>query len=296
MPCILYEPVQNAHDHALQKRVDPVGDVKSSMDSHIKDSGLEKFYGSDNTLLQSVAEKASALRNDPNETLNAPESIDRLTRLALYQVVLYCDDSGSMQGRRWDALCKLVHRITRIATTLIPGENGVELRFINSSETFSNLDVAKIDAAMKQSGPSGMTPLGSRLRSHVLQPLVYDVLEKGETLKRPLLIFTITDGEPSESDNIFRDAIEECTEALVKAGYERTAVLFAISQIGDDENAEKFLQGLSGDASIQDVLCYSPDRLDDKFKEFGSDERKLDEWLLETLTAKITVGQSQAKK
>lgn len=182
---------------------------------------------------------------------------------------------------------ELVVRIARIATRLVPDGFGVDLRFINSSFA-KNCTRDEMEAAVRSVGPSGSTNLGTSLRSKILQPLVYDVLARGEKLKRPLLICTITDGDPNpEHESTFKNAIVECKQKVVDAGYEPVAVRFLVSQIGNDPSAYAFLKGLGEDQEISDVLYCTSSRLDDDLKQFKGNEKRLDEWLLKTLTQPI---------
>ncbi|KAI0918885.1 hypothetical protein AcV5_001949 [Taiwanofungus camphoratus] len=268
----------------------PAEEFKTSLDSYVTDSGLDKFFASDDALLQTIAQKASALRDDPTTLLGKPENIKRLTRLSVYQLVVYCDDSSSMRDHnRYEHQRKLVSRIARIATKVVPDEFGVELRFINAKPEYEgNMPAAKIEAAIAAVRPNGGTQIGTVLRNKILQPLVYDVLASGHQLKRPLLVCAITDGDPSQEEtDTFKKEIVACRRTLAASEYGPTAVMFNISQIGNDKNAKAFLDGLRGDTEIRDVLYCTTDQLDSKFQELKENENKLEEWLLKTLTNPI---------
>jgi hypothetical protein len=45
---------------------------------------------------------------------------------------------------------------------------------------------------------SGLTPLATSLSSKVLQPIVYSLAASGQ-LAKPVLVLTITDGEPTDN-------------------------------------------------------------------------------------------------
>ena len=60
-----------------------------------------------------------------------------------------------------------------------------------------------------------------------------------------------------------------------------------MSQIGNDPSAYAFLKGLGEDQEISDVLYCTSSRLDDDLKQFKGNEKRLDEWLLKTLTQPI---------
>ena len=125
---------------------------------------------------------------------------------------------------RWDAQVQLVKRITRITTRILPEGDGVALRFINqnvdNSDKLSFLEIGNIMEKMSWQR-NGDTPIGTYLKSKILEPLVYSKLQP-QTLARPLLISVITDGMPSqEKDEAFVEAIKECGIKLEQAGYPR---------------------------------------------------------------------------
>ncbi|KAJ3551629.1 hypothetical protein NM688_g4591 [Phlebia brevispora] len=237
----------------------------------IPELNLEAFFAEKSDFVSHIVEQAASLKDDPNTSFgDSRESIDRLIRLSLYQPVIYCDDSGSMKERRYDAQQELVVHIADIATKIVPEDYGVELRFIND-RTLSNLQAVQVEAVMKRVKvrDTNLTNLGQGLRQKILKPLVYDILDKGKRLERPLLVCVITDGHPyPENTNTFKDAIVECRRRLVEAGYIPTAVMFLISQIGSE-------------------LYCTTERLDEELARLKENERKLDEWLLRTLTTPI---------
>ena len=239
--------------------------------------------------------KANALREDPTTDLGKPENIGRLTRLSLYQSVIYCDDSGSMGQfpERYRNQRDLVTRIARIATRIVPDDMaGVDLRFINSPG-LERLDANAIERAVDAVTPRGGTKIGTQLREKILKPLVYDVISKPQPtapipFKRPLLVCTITDGCPyPETRDTLMKAVLECKQKLDAAGYDPTAVMFLISQVGTDDSAAEFLDTLRSEPRIQDVVYVTTENLDKKFEELKTNERGLELWLLRLLTGPI---------
>ena len=271
-----------------------IADMKNNVDVFVKDTGLKNFFQPGDFFVSTVAEKAYKLSQDLNDALNAPKYIRRLTSLTLYQVVIYCDDSSSMSldgpPTRYELQCELVQRIARIATKLAPDGCGVQLCFINGSPA-TKYTSNEIMAAMKGNTLGWGTPLGSSLHSKILQPLVYTQLEQPQgKLERPLLICTITDGCPNSRDNpTFKQAILDCKQRLSAANYDPLSVKYLISQIGEDKSAAHFLRELTNDRQLKDVLhCTTRSAtLSADFKQLRSNERELDRWLLETLTAPI---------
>jgi len=274
-------------------------DFKKNIDNFVKSAGLDRFFAKKPGFLQELAEKASALRDNPDTDLGKPENIKRLTNLSLYQLVIYCDDSTSMSwdsnGRstsnpansRYYSLRQLVSRITRVATSLLPADAVVKVRFINN--TFQNdLTAADVDSLMESVSPRGTTPLGASLVKKILQPLVYDrISNPSYEFEQPLLVCTITDGIPDEGDIPIKQVVTDCRKALVDKKYDPTSVMFCISQIGNDAKAKAFLGVVRDETDIKDVVHCTADELDVKFAELKDNERELEVWLLEMLTKPI---------
>ena len=138
------------------------------------------------------------------------------------------DDSGSMrQDKRDKHQADLVARITHITTQLVPDDEGIELRFINKKvePRMSKPDLETIDRIMKDTRFDGWTEIGTNLKRKILQDIVY-APAKSNTLRRPVLISIITDGDPRGPDNTpekrdtLKAAILECRTVLRDSGYD----------------------------------------------------------------------------
>lgn len=127
--------------------------------------------------------------------------VKRLQQLRNFEIILVCDDSGSMmttvdgtQRTRWDELCAIVKIIVDIGVLF--DRNGVDIYFLNREPLFKVKSCQQIDQVF-QIPPSGYTPLA---------PVLTDIFES--QLARPgrdkkLLVFVATDGEPTDqNDNI----------------------------------------------------------------------------------------------
>ncbi|KAH8647461.1 hypothetical protein BGZ60DRAFT_509545 [Tricladium varicosporioides] len=272
-----------------------VEEYKNNLDNYVANTGMDDFFKKGDPFLQTLCEKAAKLKKNPKTSLKSDDNIRDLTRLSLYQPVIYCDDSSSMADRdgREESQRQLVKRITRIATYIVPDKDGVELCFINSPEKGNSLkenDVEQIFARVK---PRGATELGTNLVEKILKPMVYDKLDRNEQLKRPILICIITDGVPGgfqgspERPDTFKNALIECQKRLVDAGYEPGAVLFQISQIGTDERSKTFLDGLKKEKLLERTLYCTSGRLDQQYEALKENEEDLEQWLLKTLTGPI---------
>ncbi|KAF8340098.1 hypothetical protein F5887DRAFT_1077054 [Amanita rubescens] len=277
-----------AEDPNLVKEIpkpSTLNEFMTNLNNYVKDGKLKKFFAPNDPFLQKLAAKAHALHEDHTTDLSDPKNLMHLTRLAFYRPVIFCDDSGSMESDdRFQNQLALVSRIARIATRIVPDdEAGVDLRFINAAGS-DRLNANALEQAIKAVTPKGGTPIGTNLRSKILEPLVYNVISAG-TLKRPILVCIITDGSPSgELPDVFVKAILECQRKLTEAGYDPESVKFLVSQIGSDEFARDFLESLRMERGIRTVLHCTTDRLDDKFRELKEKEDMLDLWLLKLLT------------
>ncbi|KAI0902991.1 hypothetical protein F4823DRAFT_620291 [Ustulina deusta] len=305
-------------------------EFKKNLENMVARGGLERFFPPGDPYVQQVADKAAELKNDPNNLLNTPAQLDALAKLALYQPILYCDDSGSMwnedngpgtsKGDRWQSQIDLVKKISDITTRAVPNitdprtkevlNKGCHLRFINrDTPDNNNLDEPAIEQIFNNYGRgTGWTPIGTMLRKHVLDQLVYNQLNEGKLLKRPFLVMCITDGFPTQERAMegtapgpedanqnqdadrFRKEIRKCSDLLDSKDYKREVVLFSLSRIGnitdweDKLEADKFWDGLRTDDKVLEVLHMTEDILDEKYQE-KQDQMELEIWLLTTLLA-----------
>lgn len=179
---------------------------------------------------------------------------------------------------RWESQKELVQRIAKITTMVLQPDEGVALRFINRNvENTDNLTLERLGNVLKDMDwrPGGDTPIGTNLRSKILQPLVYSKLDAGN-LDRPLIIIIMTDGMPEREDKTeLEKVILECEKKLQDSGYppqstsncfhgilffslsltiiiltKLAAVKFMIGQIGTAKSAAKFLASLRQNSDI----------------------------------------------
>ncbi|KAJ4347795.1 uncharacterized protein N0V89_009165 [Didymosphaeria variabile] len=262
---------------------------KNNLDMTVKEKGLDKFFPPNDPFIKEVAENAAKLKDDPNNLLKQPNQIQDLSNLALYQPVLYCDDSGSMQeGSRWPSQKELIAKIANITSRAVPKNKGAHLRFINKVLTAAdNLNSDQV-AANVGFTPAGGTPIGTQLRNKILQPLIYDVIDANKPLERPYLIIITTDGCPNnEPEDTLRNAVLECAEKLNKKGYRRDAVMFCLNQIGDDDQAKQFLNNIEADIEVQKTLHRTSELLDDRYEDLKENGAELEAWLLVMLLSPL---------
>ena len=229
----------------------------------IQEKGLQAFYPSNSPMLDQVASRA-------------PQQIDRLcsawrinreiaqdvVKLALYDIILYVDDSGSMAfeegGERIKDLRLVLERVAFAASLF--DDDGIEVRFMNSLSQGNNIRNEQ-QAAQLIAEPfrfQSLTPMGTELDNKILQPLVLAKARSG-TLRKPVLIITITDGQPAgekppnSSTKIF-EVIKQASMALSQTRYGKGAVAYQFAQVGNDLKAREFLGRLDEDPIVGELV------------------------------------------
>jgi hypothetical protein len=128
-------------------------------------------------------------------------------------------DDG-MNDSRANRQIRLVERITKITTRLVPEDEGVDLVYINS-DGMQNARAPEIKKTMMETRSDYATPIGTELRKKILNPQVYEILKQNKEFSRPLLISIITDGEPNNEDDeeygsekVFERVVSQCIDKL----------------------------------------------------------------------------------
>ncbi|KAJ3531538.1 hypothetical protein NM688_g7560 [Phlebia brevispora] len=217
-------------------------------------------------------------------------SMSQSVRLALYQHVIYCDDSTPMaDAHRFDIVQTFIMRTADVTSRALGTWRDVQVRFINSDKAVSGRG-QQLQTQIASVRPSGANNLGSSLREKVLTPLVYDILQGSGRLERPLLVSVVIDHAPQpEPRTTFRDTVRECKEHLRTAGYPVTSVLFVVAVVSDAPLTKEFVNELRQDLDVGDVVHCPTDRLEDIFAKrgTGSHEGKAEVWLLNALARPI---------
>lgn len=151
--------------------------------------------------------------------------VERLRALEDYEIVILCDDSGSMRmpyGRsarsRWDELQTIVKVILHISTVF--DGNGVDVYFLNRASHLRVTDPAVIERAFARP-PSGYSQL-ARALEHIFG---LDAAQCDSEKK--LLVFVATDAEPT-NDNDKRDLTCLRDVMLNKRNASTTHVMFLL--------------------------------------------------------------------
>jgi len=239
---------------------------KQLLQACIQEKGLQNFYPPNSPILDQIAQQAAPKVNQIIQRWRvAKEIANDIVKLALYDVVLYIDDSGSMQfeeeGSRIKDLRLILERVS-FAATLFDAD-GISLRFMNTDLSGARdqqgrplqdgvATEAQIEQIMRGVQFKGLTPMGTSLRKKVIDEIVLGRAAQGQ-LRKPVLVIAITDGQPAgEPQNAVFDTIRYAFDTLQQRypQYGRGGVAFEFAQVGNDEMAKKFLGKLDEDPQI----------------------------------------------
>lgn len=109
---------------------------------------------------------------------------------------------------------------------------GISVRFMNSNLAGDNIrDSLSAANLVARCQFNGMTPLGTQMDARILKPMVAGPIAN-RTLQKPVLIITITDGEPtSEPENAIIKVIKKIKAYAAKSQYGPGAVAFEFAQV-----------------------------------------------------------------
>ncbi|KAL8930667.1 MAG: hypothetical protein Q9208_000538 [Pyrenodesmia sp. 3 TL-2023] len=245
---------------------------KGLLRSAIQENQLQSMISPNDPRLDAYAARAPAQVANFASQYNIPMEIARdVVKLALFDVILYIDDSGSMEfeenGNRVVQLKKILSQV--VSTILLFDDDGISVRFMNwqprrlqygeqpqpGEVTENMLDRIQTDQMLQyiaaQIPFKGLTPLGTSLRQRVLDPLVLGPARSG-ALKKPVLILTITDGAPAgeQATTIFDTIRYGVAEISRMPQYGPGAISYGFAQVGDDPQAEAFLAKLDSDPIV----------------------------------------------
>ena len=161
-------------------------------------------------------------------------------------------------GERIKDLKLILARVAYAASLF--DDDGISVRFMNwDGDGLGMLDNIRSEEQAEQLVArvpfKGLTPMGTQLRAKVLEPLVIGPARSGQ-LRKPVLIITITDGQPAgEAKGTLADAIRYTAAELSRnPRYGRGAVSFQFAQVGNDQEARKFLGKLDEEPGIGDMV------------------------------------------
>ena len=231
------------------------------LEKAVQEKQLQAFYPPGSPRLGQIAQRAAQQVDRLCQAWHIQKEIaNDIVRLALYDVIIYIDDSGSMSfeenGERIKDLQLILQRVAFAATLF--DEDGIEIRFMNDEEIQPNMlsnirSDQQIEQIMRTKRYKGLTPFGTRLRERVLDPLVISKL-RGNALQKPVLIIGITDGQPAgERADALVEAVRYAhSQAMSTKG--PGAIAFQFAQVGNDQKATEFLGKLDNDPQIGSMV------------------------------------------
>jgi hypothetical protein len=228
------------------------------MEAAVREKGLQAFYPPGSPALDQIASRApqQVAQLASQWRINSEIASD-IVKLALYDVILYIDDSGSMafeeNGERIDDLKLILGRVA-FATSLFD-EDGIQIRFMNSPEQGNGIrNEQQVNQMVANTKFSGLTPMGRELQNKILGPLVLQSARNGQ-LRKPILIITITDGQPTgESPSDVAKIIKNASMELERSRFGKGALAFQFAQVGNDLKAREFLSKLDEEPTIGDII------------------------------------------
>lgn len=253
----------------------------------IREKNLQSFYPLGDRRLDLYASRASAQVDQLCARWRIPPEIGRdVARLALFDIIIFIgesslvfisdtsdsrkDDSGSMafeeDGKRIEDLKAVLSRL--LFAVMLFDDDGISVRCMNTSPSV-RLDNIKseqeVEMLVSNIPFSGTTPLGTELGEKVLEPMVI-AKAFANNLQKPVMIITITDGQPTaerKGDRALHDAVRSASSKLAGTRYGAGAASFQFAQVGNDGAATRFLQKLDKDPQIGHLIdCTSSKSID----------------------------------
>jgi len=243
---------------------DPQG-YQRELEKAVHEKQLQAFYGPGTPGAQRLPQIAARAAQQVDHLCQAwriqKEIANDIIRLALYDVILYIDDSGSMSfeenGERIKDLQLILQRVAFAATLF--DDDGIDLRFMNDDDIpVQQLSGIRSDQQIQQLMQGkrfkGLTPFGTKLREKVLDPLVVSKLRSGQ-MQKPVLIIGITDGQPAnEPMTALADSIRYAYSQAQNSRLGPGAISFQFAQVGNDAKATEFLANLDNDPQIGSMV------------------------------------------
>ncbi|RPB00003.1 hypothetical protein L873DRAFT_1805781 [Choiromyces venosus 120613-1] len=222
------------------------------------------------------------------------DHLSDLNKVALYDTVILCDDSGSMKlDGRYEMMRKAILTISDVCTAF--RDEGISVKFLNfkGDKDYNEIhDKKKLDEIIMGINPKGGTRLGTVLRNKIVEPLIIQKARE-KKLVRPVLITIITDGQPAGEDRgELKRTILNCKNELKRLPgpgneefYGDSSVAFQISLVGNSDQAKSYIKELEEDPEVGDLVYCTRERLD--IVKSQMKETQYTGWLIQLLAAGI---------
>ncbi|PGH05252.1 hypothetical protein AJ79_06863 [Helicocarpus griseus UAMH5409] len=236
-----------------------IASYKQTLVNTIREKRLERMIPLNSPLIDQIASKVTNQIDQICASWHLPREVGvDILKLALFDIILFIDDSGSMQfeenGERISDLKLILSRVAYAATLF--DDDGIQIRFMNSDYQANNIrSEQQVEQIIRGLNFHGLTPMGTRLKSKVLEPLVVEPA-KANQLKKPVLIITITDGQPAgEPHGAVAEAIRYANSEMNRLpNYGPGAISFQFAQVGNDLKAREFLSKLDEEPGIGGLI------------------------------------------
>ncbi|KAF7789364.1 hypothetical protein EIP86_000308 [Pleurotus ostreatoroseus] len=175
------------------------------------------------------------------------------TVLRDYDTIVVLDDSGSMNTRdRWPAACRILRVLAEIIVKY--DKDGMDLYFLNRSKN-NRAHIRTAEQAMQRcptEPSSGSTPIGKTLAKYIINPYLRSLRMRGivGSTPKPINVIIITDGAPvvpSDDKEDVTDIIKKAAEVIKERNLPKHQIGFQFLQVGEDQDAKKWLEQLDGD-------------------------------------------------
>lgn len=216
---------------------------------------LYAFY--DNAALERLIQRACAIDYD---TIAVKWRIPKVMAydfapLILYDVVMYIDDSWSMEtreknGERIEDLKFVLEKVTALMTMFNP--DGLSMRFINAEHEFDGISTGEqaLDIISRTEFVYD-TNFATNLLRKVFGPMIVAKV-RTEKLTKPVLVLSLIDNvpEPEPRDTLIR-ILMESLNACYMSKYDLGALDLGIAQVGTDKAVHAYLKGVQNQPQIQ---------------------------------------------
>ncbi|MCJ1321350.1 hypothetical protein MMC15_006694 [Xylographa vitiligo] len=248
-----------------QPRPQQSGAYKQLLQSCIQENHLQTLYPPNDPRLDMYASKATTQVEQLCQKWRVPREVGQdVVKLALYDLIIFVDNSGSMEfedgGERKKDLQLILARVAYAASLF--DDDGIQVRFMNAAE--AQIDPSRLngirteeqaEALVMHAKYRGLTPLGTQLRAQVIEPLVIQPARTGQ-LRKPVLIIVITDGQPAgEPPKALEEALRYTAAELSRMPQiGKHACAFQFAQVGNDQGARAFLSNLDEQREFGDIV------------------------------------------
>lgn len=180
-----------------------------------------------------------------------PESLQLLEE---YDIIFIVDDSTSMNfngGGRIIEVRETLVMFMELACEV--DDDGVDLLFLNNPNGYNIKNPKDAQKIIDSITWAGRTPTGKRINDVLTN---YKTALNSNPNTKPLSIVVITDGDASDKP-LLEATIVDCAKHMKNLGKPKQ-VCFQFFQVGNDQNAKKFLEMLDDDLEkkyqIQDIV------------------------------------------